>query len=329
MALTSKKTAPALAGSAIIVRGVATVLITGATGGLGLAAAHAAAARGAHVLVSGRSPDAVREVAAAVGGDPIVLDLERLADVQAVAEALPAVETVALNAGLQVITGASSTPDGFETTFQVNHLAQLLLLDVLLLRSEPPTRVVLTGSGTHDPSRRTGMPAPLEGEVDTWARADDGDERVGVAGRRRYTTSKLLNAATAAALAQERPDIHVTCFDPGLMLDTGLSRQYPAAVRRLTTLLAPALATLLPFASTAKASGHALARLLLEVPPPAPSGAYVDHRLRTVPASQRARDKGFQAGVLHDSRALLHARVDEMSKEGARRSGAAETGQRG
>ena len=213
------------------------------------------------------------------------------------------------------MTGASRTPDGFETTFQVNHLAHLLLLDALLARSEPPARVVLTGSGTHDPARRSGLPAPLEGDVGTWARAGDGDEAPGVAGRRRYTTSKLLNAATAAGLARERPDVHVTCFDPGLMLGTGLSRQYPAAVRRLTTLLAPTLAKVLPsFASTPQASGRALARLLLEVPAPAASGAYVDHRLRTRPASERARDAGFQAEELRDSRALLALATDQIRK---------------
>ena len=134
-----------------------------------------------------------------------MLDLERLADVRAVAEALPAADAVALNAGLQVVTGASRTPDGFETTFQVNHLAHLLLLDTLLARSEPPARIVLTGSGTHDPSRRTGLPAPLEGDVGTWARADDGDEQPGVAGRRRYTTSKLLNAAMAGPRGRGGP----------------------------------------------------------------------------------------------------------------------------
>ena len=282
-----------------------TVLITGSTRGLGLAAARAVAARGAHVLVAGRSHQAVAAAAKEVGGEPVVVDLARLADVRTVAEALPAVDAVALNAGLQVVTGASCTPDGFETTFQVNHLAQLLLLDLLLARAQPPTRVVLTGSGTHDDARRTGMPAPMQGDVAAWAHAGDGDEAPGVAGRRRYTTSKLLNAATAAALARERPDVHVTCLDPGLMLGTGLSRQYPAVLRRLTTVLAPVLGAVLPFGSTPQASGLALARLLLEVPAPAASGAYVDHHLRTVPASRRAQDPAFQAQVLHDSRALL------------------------
>jgi len=282
-----------------------TILITGATRGLGLAAARSVAARGAHVLVAGRSARAVADTAREVGGEPIVVDLERLDDVRAVAASLPPLDTVALNAGLQVITGATNTADGFETTFQVNHLAQFLLLDLLLARSEPPSRVVLTGSGTHDDSRRTGMPSPLEGDVMGWAHVDDGGEAPGVAGRRRYVTSKLLNAATAAAIARERPDVHVTCLDPGLMLGTGLSRQYPPLARRLTTLLAPALAAVMPFASTPKASGRALARLLLDDPPPAASGAYVNQRLRTVAPSAKAQDPAFQAEVLRDSRALL------------------------
>jgi len=174
----------------------------------------------------------------------------------------------------------------------------------LLARPIPPRRVVFTGSGTHDPARRSGMPAPLEGNVASWARAGDGDEPPATAGRRRYTTSKLLNTATAAALARERPDVHVTCFDPGLMLGTGLSRQYPPMARRLTTWLAPVLA-LAPFASTPQRSGAALSRLLLEEPSPAESGAYLDYRLHTLPASTQARDQTFQDTSLHDSRQLL------------------------
>ena len=100
------------------------------------------------------------------------------------------------------------------------------------------------------------------------------------------------------------------------MLGTGLARQHAAALCRLTTLLAPALGTLLPFASSPHSSRRARARLLLEVPPPAASGAYADHRLRTLPASERARDAGFHAEVLRDSRALL-ARATDQARMGA------------
>jgi len=280
------------------------ILITGGTRGLGLATAQRSAARGAHVLLAGRSPEAVRRVAHEVGGAPVVLDLENLAEVARCADELPHVDVVALNAGLQIVTGATRTTDGFEVTFQVNHLAQLLLIDRLLACPSPPSRVVFTGSGTHDPARRSGMPAPLGGKVEAWARAGDGDEPPATAGRRRYTTSKLLNTATAAALARERPDVHITCFDPGLMLGTGLSRQYPPIARRLTTFLAPLLA-LAPVASTPQRSGAALSRLLCDEPPPAESGAYLDYRLHTLTASTQARDHTFQDTALHDSRQLL------------------------
>lgn len=294
-----------MAATASTLVGMTTILITGATRGLGLVTARLAAARGAHVLVAGRSAVSVKTTARAVGGEPVVVDLERLDEVRDVALALPHLDAVALNAGLQIVTGATRTPDDLEVTFQVNHLAQLGLIDALLDRPAPPSRVVLTGSGTHDAGRRTGMPAPMDGNVGDWARAVDGREEPGVAGRRRYATSKLLNAATAAGLAREHPEVLVTCFDPGLMLATGLSRQYPPVARRVTTLLAPAVAAVLPFASTPQRSGEALSRLLLDDPSPAASGAYVDFHLRTVPASERARDVDFQSEVLRDSRALL------------------------
>jgi NADP-dependent 3-hydroxy acid dehydrogenase YdfG len=52
-----------------------TVLVTGATGGIGAAAARAVAARGAAVIVSGRRAEALEAVAAEVGGRALVADL--------------------------------------------------------------------------------------------------------------------------------------------------------------------------------------------------------------------------------------------------------------
>ncbi len=283
-----------------------TILLTGATRGLGLAAAHALAARGAHVLVAGRSASATAEVAGAVGGTPVVLDLSRLDDVDRVLAELPAVDAVACNAGLQFAAADEVTPDGFETTFQVNHLAHLALLDGLLARPEPPRRVVLVGSSTHDPTIRTGMPAPLEGDVASMSRPSPAGSAGG--GRARYSTSKLLNTATAFGLAREQSGVRVTCLDPGLMPGTGLARDGGPAARLLWRTVMLGLRAL-PFASTPAASAAVMARLLLDDPAPFASGTLVDHRARPIAPSARAADPEFQDAVLRDSRALLATRA--------------------
>ena len=90
------------------------------------------------------------------------------------------------------------------------------------------------------------------------------------------------------------------------MPSTGLARDHGRAARLAwsTVLLA---ARVLPFASSPATSGRALAALMLDEPPPAPSGATVDHRLRPIPASVRARDEAFQDEVLRETRTLAHA----------------------
>jgi hypothetical protein len=164
--------------------------------------------------------------------------------------------------------------------------------------------VVFIGSATHDPAVRTGTPAPSEAPVDALARPEPDRGSARTAGMRRYTTSKLLAAATASGLAREHPPVHVSTFDPGLMPATGLGRQAPAPVRLLLRTVLRGL-RVLPFASSAGASGRALATLVSEQPPPVPSGAYVDHRLRQVQPSARARDTDYQDAVLARSRQLL------------------------
>ena len=281
------------------------ILITGATRGLGLATAQAARARGAHVLCAGRDEAAVSALGRRLDAEPVVLDLGVLDGVRAAVSRLPHLDAVACNAGLQLLRGPTSTVDGFEETFQVNHLAHVALVDALLARPVPPRRVVFVGSATHDPAVRTGTPDPVEdADLAALARAGQDSESPRTAGLRRYTTSKLLAAATAAALARERPDMHVTCFDPGLMPGTGLARQYPAPVRALWSTVLKGV-RVLPFASSPAASGRAFAALLCDEPSPVPSGSYVDHRLRTTGPSLRARDTAYQDTVLRQSRQLL------------------------
>lgn len=282
------------------------VLITGATRGLGLATAEAVRARGARVLSAGRDKAALDALRHRLDADPVVLNLGVLDEVRGAAARLPHVDAVVCNAALQVLRGRTSTTDGFEETFQVNHLAHVALVDALLARPDPPRRVVFIGSATHNPAVRTGTPNPDEDD-DLAALARPGgtdSEPPRTAGLRRYTTSKLLAAATAAALARERADVHVTCFDPGLMPGTGLARQYPAPVRALWSTVLKGM-RVLPFASSPAVSGRACAALLCDEPPSVPSGSYVDYRLRVTAASRRARDAGYQDAVMRQSRQLL------------------------
>jgi NAD(P)-dependent dehydrogenase (short-subunit alcohol dehydrogenase family) len=283
------------------------ILITGATSGLGLATARAVRARGVGVVALGRDARAVAGVAERLGCEPFVLDLARLADVRAAVDRLPYVDAVVGNAGVQVLRGPTWTPDGIEETFAVNHLAHLALVDALLRRDPPPRRVVLLGSATHDPARPTFTPDPIEdGDLASLAHPGPDTEPPQTAGVRRYATSKLLAVATAAALAREHPTVRITAFDPGLMPGTGLARQYPPVVRVLWSTVLKAL-RVLPFASSPAASGRALAALVCDEPSPVASGHCVDHRLRRVRPSDRARDPAYQERVLHESRALLAA----------------------
>ena len=63
-----------------------TVLVTGASDGIGAETARVLAARGATVHVTGRSADKLRPVAEAVGTEPLVADFSRLSDVRRLAE---------------------------------------------------------------------------------------------------------------------------------------------------------------------------------------------------------------------------------------------------
>lgn len=128
-----------------------TVLVTGASAGLGAAAARRLAAAGATVLPVGRDPRKTAAVAAEVGAEPLVADFSRLDDVRRLAEQVLArastLDVLANNAG-GVFKGRQLTPDGHELTFQVNHLAPFLLTNLLheVLAATPGSRVLNTSS---------------------------------------------------------------------------------------------------------------------------------------------------------------------------------------
>src|SRR4051812_20102024 len=134
-----------------------TVLVTGATDGLGRAVAGDLVARGARVLVHGRDPERARGVAHAIGaGGAYVADFASLADVRRLAEEVArdhrALHVLVSNAGVgSTLPGDGErmeSADGYELRFAVNYLAGFLLTRLLepVLRAGAPARVVNVAS---------------------------------------------------------------------------------------------------------------------------------------------------------------------------------------
>jgi dehydrogenase/reductase SDR family member 12 len=136
-----------------------TAVVTGATSGLGRAAAEQLAALGARVVLVGRNGDkaeaARREIVAATGNDDVAValaDLSLLGDVRKLARRLlrsePRLHILVNNAGV-LINERTVTPEGHETTLATNLLAPFLLTRLLLprLRESAPSRIVNVSSG--------------------------------------------------------------------------------------------------------------------------------------------------------------------------------------
>jgi NAD(P)-dependent dehydrogenase (short-subunit alcohol dehydrogenase family) len=141
-----------------------TVLVTGATSGIGLETARQLGERGATVLLHGRTAEeagaAVDRLIATAGLDearlhPVVADFARLEEVEAMAERIvrehPHLDVLVNNAGIAAPERHTITADGNEIAFQVNFLAHYLLTCLLepALTSEPGGRVVNVSSSLH------------------------------------------------------------------------------------------------------------------------------------------------------------------------------------
>ena len=214
-----------------------TCLVTGATSGIGLETACGLAALGAQVVMVGRDRQRGEQARKAVveksGNDRVDLllaDLSSLAGIRGLAQefldSYPALHVLVNNAGT-VELSRTTTVDGFEKTFAVNHLAYFLLTNLLLprLRASAPARIVNVASEAHRFGRLD--LADLQSEKSYRA-------------MRVYGTSKLLNILFTVALAEKLAGSGVTAnaLHPGAV-STRLGKNNGAFARILIGLLRP------------------------------------------------------------------------------------------
>jgi NAD(P)-dependent dehydrogenase (short-subunit alcohol dehydrogenase family) len=207
-----------------------TVLVTGATGGIGKATALGLSAMGAHVAITGRdrarTEAAAREIREVGGGEVarFVGDLSSQAEVRRLAgealAALPRIDVLVNNVG-GYWNSRHVTADGLERTFALNHLAPFLLTSLLLprLSEGAPSRVVTVSSN-----------AQSSGAIDF----DDIQGERSYSGARAYSQSKLANLLFTYELARRLQGTSVTAnaVHPGLV-STGFGSDDPGTIQRV------------------------------------------------------------------------------------------------
>ncbi|WP_206039477.1 SDR family NAD(P)-dependent oxidoreductase [Rhodococcus sp. HNM0563] len=300
---------------------MAIIVMTGSSSGFGEIAARLAREKGADVLAGART----------VSTNFIPVDLACLDSVRAFAATVrqrlgdTPLDALVLNAGLILPNDAERTHDGFETTFAVNHLAHYLLVRLLMPSFAEEARIVITTSGTHDPTLRTGLEAPRHADADLLAHPDRDTERHLVpqrAGQHAYSASKLCNVLTVRALSVH-PDIrarHITAlaYDPGQVFGTGLVRSLPRP-RRIAwsvfgTALGAPLRRLDRTMNTRAAAGLALASLVSGRTTPPPGRCYAalrSGRLSFPDPSTLARRDDVARALWNDSARMVGLTVDQ------------------
>jgi len=213
-----------------------TVVVTGATSGIGLALAEALARGGAHVIGVGRSEERsartrahLQELANGAGASSCTADLSSLVQVRSLAKEIrlqlaaqgkSSLDALVNNAGTFTYW-LTITPEGFEKQWAVNHLAPFLLTHELLplLQAAPAARVVTVSSGSH---------------YNTRLRWEDIQLRRRYSGLLAYKQTKLANVLFTAELNRRLAagsTVRAFAADPGLVKTEIGFKENPGLVR--------------------------------------------------------------------------------------------------
>jgi NAD(P)-dependent dehydrogenase (short-subunit alcohol dehydrogenase family) len=222
-----------------------TILVTGATDGIGKATAIALATEGAKVVILARNEAkgraATAEIRAAARtpdaslADFIVADLSSQQEVRRAAAEYKSrygrLDVLVNNAGV-LATERHQTKDGLEETFAVNHLGYFLLVQELLdlLKASAPARIVNVSSESHRHAKMVWDDLQFANRrYEPW---------------RAYGQSKLANILFTYELARRLTGSGVTAnaLHPGVVA-TGFAQTYGGPTALLVRLAHPFLAT--------------------------------------------------------------------------------------
>jgi len=274
-------------------------LLTGATRGIGRAAADVLARTGMTLSLVGRDRARVQETVAAVRAssgntqvEGLVADLSVGAEVRRLAGEVRAryqrLDVLVNNAGA-IFTRREETAEGIEKTMALNHLGYFrLTLELLdLLKRSAPSRVVNVASEAH-----RGMRLDF----------DDLQNRKSYSGLRVYGQSKLMNVLFTQELARRLDGTHVTAnsLHPGVVA-TGFGRNTPGLFRTLVGLAAP-------FMITPEKGAETLVYLATSPEVEGVSGQYFN-KCREVQPSPAARDPEAARKLWEASEALVSVRT--------------------
>ncbi|MEV4648367.1 SDR family NAD(P)-dependent oxidoreductase [Saccharopolyspora sp. NPDC049357] len=264
-----------------------TTVMTGASRGIGRIAAE-------HILR--QSPDTHLVVVARDSADTqfggnvsyVVADLNSLKSVRSAAAEirdrldrgdLPPLRHFVGNAGIQHTNDLTESPEGIESTFMVNVLANHVFVRTLEDRFARSGRIVVTVSDTHfgDLKHNMGMvPGPAWDSPGVLARTRAfPNPETAAAGRTAYSTSKLAAIYLVHEYARRLPaGVDVISYNPGFVPGTGLARNAGPLDRFLMRRVLPLLA-FTPFGTHRDDAGRYLAEVVLGSTQ-APTGSYVD-----------------------------------------------------
>jgi NAD(P)-dependent dehydrogenase (short-subunit alcohol dehydrogenase family) len=197
-----------------------TILITGATNGIGKVAATELAKMGAQVVIVGRQKsktqgvlDEIKATAPSVSADMLIADLSVMAEVRRLAnefkQKYQRLDVLINNAGA-MFAERHESHDGLEMTFALNHMSYFLLTNLLLdtIKASAPSRIINVASDVH-----------AGGRLDFADLQSKNKKSYGTNGLSAYSHSKLMNIMFTYELARRLKGTSVTvnALHPGLV----------------------------------------------------------------------------------------------------------------